>query len=273
LGDGMKWRTIAVAVLALAVCAASAATARAADPAKQTPFSTNEALEVPGMMLEPGQYLLRLIEPTAEPNVLQVFEIVQLWTGDQNRLLSTLLTMPNYDLPTTDKTVFTFFERGPKQSKALRLWFAPGRNYGQEFIYPKRQAVELAKAVGRGVLSMPPELPGNIGMLARTVEGVPAPATAPIAGAASEPRPTSPQAPPKQSPPEVNKIQHDATGATVPLQGRARARDPKAARGSQIVASSLPKTAGYLPLVALLGVLSFAGGALLRVLALRLEQP
>jgi len=138
---------------------------RAADPPKKTLFVINEAVEVPGMVLDPGRYILKLVEPGAERNVLQVFEVVQLWTGDERRLLSTLLTMPNYDRPTTDKTVFTFFERSPKQAKALRLWFPPGRNCGQEFVYPKSQAIELAKAVGRGVLSMPPELPGDIGAL------------------------------------------------------------------------------------------------------------
>jgi hypothetical protein len=136
----------------------------------QTPFVTNESLEVPGMMLAPGRYVLRLIEPGVERNVLQVFEVVQLWSGDEKRLLSTMLTMPNYDRPITDKTVFAFLERGPKQPKALRLWFSPGRNYGQEFVYPKAQAVELAKAVGRGVLSMPPELHGDIGLLAGGVQ-------------------------------------------------------------------------------------------------------
>src|ERR1700683_3733901 len=107
-----------VTITALAVCAAGAP-ARAADPAKQTPFSIDEPLEAPGMMLEPGRYLFKLIEPELHRNVLEVFETVQLWTGDETRLLTTLLTMPNYDQPTTDKTVVTFFERGPKQPKAL----------------------------------------------------------------------------------------------------------------------------------------------------------
>jgi len=252
----------------------------AGDPAKQTPFVTNEAVEVPGMMLGPGRYVLKLVEPETERNVLQVFEVLQLWTGDQNRLLSTLLTMPNYDLPTTDKTVFTFFERGPKRPKALRLWFSPGRNYGHEFIYPKAQAGELAKAVGRGVLSLPPELPGDIGRLARTVvEGGPAFAKAPISEPATEPRSPNPSsvtpapAPPSRaiaqaaSPREANTVQHDSPDSHI--QSRSRALDR---REPDRIASGLPKTASYLPLVALLGILGFVGGALVRVLALRLEQ-
>src|SRR5579872_2432644 len=169
--------------------------ASGAEPVRQTPFSINDSFEIPSMVLGPGQYIFKLVEREPERNVLDVFETVQLWTGDGSRLVSTLLTMPNYDQPITDKTVFTFFDRGPKQPKALRIWFAPGRNYGQEFVYPKLQAVELAKSVGRGVLSLPPELPGDIGKLANAVpqpNPVP-PAAQPVAVTPSAPvmQPTS----------------------------------------------------------------------------------
>jgi hypothetical protein len=224
--------------------------------------------------------------------------VVQLWTGDQNRLLSTLLTMPNYDLPTTDKTVFSFFERGAKQPKALRLWFSPGRNYGQEFIYPKAQAVELAKAVGRSVLSMPPELPGDIGVLVRSVvEGGSAAAKAPIAPVVSEPRrvgpaivtslpsqPSRQAAAPRLTPlPEPgSRAETSAPGAkpaesrpanvAQPIQSRARARDREAGPEPVRPPASLPRTASYLPVLAVLGMLAITAGTLLRILALRLER-
>src|SRR5579863_935935 len=222
MDTGMARRTIAVMVGAALWAGCTAPVARAADPLKQTPFATNESMEVPGMMLAPGRYVLRLVDPGPERNVLEVFEVVQLWTGDESRLLSTLLTMPNYDQPTTDKTVFTFFDRGPKQAKALRLWFAPGRNYGQEFVYPKAQAVELAKSVGRAVLSMPPELPGDIGKLTNAVpQPNPAPPAAqPVAVTPSAPvmQPTS-AAIPKIIPTAVAP----AAAMPAPLQSRARA--------------------------------------------------
>ena len=182
-------------LMGLVLCALTT-TSRAADVIKQTPFSINEPFEIPSMMLEPGNYVFKLIEREPQRNVLDVFETVQLWTSDETRLLSTMLTMPNYDQPTTDKTVFTFFDRGPKQPKALRIWFAPGRNYGQEFVYPQLQAVELGKSVGRAVLSMPPELPGDLGKLAAAP---PAPQPQPLRKAAA-PRAVNTVAP-KSSPP------------------------------------------------------------------------
>jgi hypothetical protein len=278
--------------LALATCAPLS---HSAEAPKQTSFVNNESMEVPGMMLGPGRYVLRLIEPATERNVLQIFEVVQLWTGDESRVLTTLLTMPNYDLPTTDKTVFAFFERGPKQAKALRLWFAPGRNYGQEFVYPKAQAVELAKTVGRGVLSLPPELPGDIGMFAGGVkDGSEAPVRTPVSALLAQP-PTShpsPFTPPANQPPPQpaaspalpgpstavsalprTELQRDGSGSAPRIQSRSRASDRAAVREPHRIADSLPKTASYLSLSALLGTLGIVGGVLLRILALRLDQP
>jgi len=282
----MCWRT-KVAVSIVGAWVAFVPLARAAEPLKQTPFVTNEPMEVPGMMLAPGRYVFRLVESSAERNVLQVFEVVQLWTGDESRLLSTLLTMPNYDLPTTDKTVFAFFERGPKQAKALRLWFPPSRNYGQEFVYPKAQAVELAKAVGRGVLSMPPELPGDIGLLAGGVQrgAAPTPARAPAPAAVPQQIPVSRPpvpAPAMQPPPQrvapPQQMAAPMSPSAAPrasgdlMQSRSRASANAMPREPQRIAAALPKTASYLPISAVLGILGIMGGVLLRLLAMRLER-
>jgi len=253
-----------VAATLLVLVVGTGLTARAGEAPRQTPFSTNEPLEVPGRILEPGSYVLKLIEPETQRNVLQVFETVQLWTGDEQHLLSTLLTMPNYDVPTTDKTVFAFFERGPKQPKALRIWFSPGRNYGEEFVYPRGQAVELAKSIGRGVLSLPAELPADIGQLNRpTAEYLQSPpAPAPVPAPRAEPA-ISNQAivsPAPNKAPQITPVQ------AAPVQSRARARNGK------MIAASLPQTGSYLPLLAMLGLLGIVAGMLLRMLGVRLER-
>jgi|SRR5579872_3416082 len=260
----------------VAFCLVAPLGIRAAEPAKETPFSVNSPLEIPGMMLDSGQYLFRLGEPAPERNVLQVFETVQIWAGDGARLLSTLLTMPNYDRPTTDKTVFSFFERGPNDPKALRLWFAPGRDYAQEFVYPKLQAVQLAKSAGRAVLSMPLELPADVGRLGMIA--APEPPAAPV---------TVPRAAPAQRPARIARFVRD-TASPVPAVEPVGTRPPGAQpqpkssgareRSAEIAArapdasGSLPKTASSLPLLATIGMLGIAGGVLLRLLAMRLER-
>src|SRR5579863_6393718 len=213
-------RGVGVGVCVLALYAGAAAAAPVSEPIHKTSFSIDQPLEVPGMLLNPGSYVLRLIEQEPQRNVLQVFEAVQVWSSDETRLLSTMLTTPNYDPRATERIVFSYFDRGRQQPRALRLWFAPGRNYSQEFVYPRAQAVELAKAAGRGVLSLPSELPAELGRAARMV---------------AEP---------------VSKSKK----AVLVAANRATMR-------------RLPKTASYLPLLALVGILASATGVLLRTLA------
>jgi hypothetical protein len=244
------WNRIAATALLVILNAA----AQPAETARKTPFTTNEPVEIPGTVLDGGQYVIRLVETEVYRNVLQVFETVQVWNADETQLLSTILTMPNYDRPTTDKTVFTFFDRGPKQAKALRLWFAPGRNYGQEFVYPTAQAVELAKSVGRSVLSMPPELPGNLGQVAKMVIA-PAPEANKVPFIPPLAVPMKPVAPPLVA----------RKPAGHPIESRARVQQ------KMPVATTLPKTGSYIPLLAALGMMFLIAGTLLRALSARLE--
>ena len=182
--------------------------------------------------------------------------------------------------------------------KALRIWFAPGRKYGQELVYPKAQAAELAKSVGRGVLALPAELPGDIGLLAWMVaEPNGAAARVPVAAAVSEPRaapvnatsaasPAQPVARPTQAgslersqAPRESRLaancasrDNGAASSSASVQSRARAREPKAAVAAPAMITSPPKTASYAALVAVMGLLRIGWGTLLRILALQLER-
>ena len=66
--------------------------------------------------------------------------IVQIFNADETQLQTTVLAIPNYRLEPTGKTQFQFWETPPGQPKALRAWFYPGDNFGQEFAYPKSAA-------------------------------------------------------------------------------------------------------------------------------------
>jgi hypothetical protein len=55
-------------------------------------------------------------------------------------VVTTILAIPNYRLQVTDKTVFQYWEVPAGQPRALRAWFYPGDNFGQEFAYPKQKS-------------------------------------------------------------------------------------------------------------------------------------
>ena len=88
--------------------------------------------------------------------------IVQIFNQDETTIYATILAIPNYRLKATDKTVITFRERAAGEPEALRAWFYPGRNWGEEFVYPKSKAMELAKTTNVPVLFTAAELPVEI---------------------------------------------------------------------------------------------------------------
>jgi len=132
--------------LALAVASigllgvALAPSARADQWDKRTILTVNEPIQVPGQVMQPGKYVMRLLDSPANRHIVQIFN------EDESHLITTILAIPNYRLEPTGKTQFSFWETPPGQPKALRAWFYPGDNFGQEFAYPKTEAVSLAAA-------------------------------------------------------------------------------------------------------------------------------
>ena len=70
--------------------------------------------------------------------------IVQIFTADESQVLATLMAIPDYRLTSTDQTVIKFGEVERGAPEAIRAWFYPGNTVGQEFVYPKSRAMELA---------------------------------------------------------------------------------------------------------------------------------
>jgi len=70
--------------------------------------------------------------------------IVQIRSGDDKEQIGFVLAISNYRLEPTSKTVITFKEVPAGQPEPIRAWFYPGRSFGHEFVYPKKRAVELA---------------------------------------------------------------------------------------------------------------------------------
>jgi len=129
--------------------------ATADDWNKETKVTFSEPVEVPGagaQVLPAGTYVFELVDSMPNRN------IVRIRSADRRHVYTTILAIPNYRLQSTDKTVMTFKERAAGQPEALRAWFYPGDNWGQEFVYAKSRAVELAKVVNEPVLATPIEL-------------------------------------------------------------------------------------------------------------------
>src|SRR5947209_1512759 len=133
--------------------------AKADDWNRKTVVTFSGPVEIPGVhlagwgVLPAGTYVFKILDSQSDRHIVQIF------SKDELTVYATILAIPNYRLKATDKTVMPYRERPVGQPEALRAWFYPGRNWGEEFVYPKAKAVALAKATNTPVLFTAVEIP------------------------------------------------------------------------------------------------------------------
>jgi len=123
---------------------------------KKTYITINEAVQVPGKVLQPGRYVMKLAESQSNRH------IVQIYNDREDQLQTTVLAIPNYRMQPTGKTEFQWWETPAGQPKAIRAWFYPGDNFGQEFAYPKSEAVAIASSTNQQVPTTYAESEANL---------------------------------------------------------------------------------------------------------------
>jgi len=219
--------------LTLVCCSLLFATfsARADEWNKKTVVTFSAPVELPGIVLPAGTYVFKLLDSLSDRHIVQVFN------QDETKIYTTILAIPNYRLTPTGETVMRFTERAKDAPEAVHAWFYPGDNFGQEFVYPKARAVELAAEVKAPVLAAPvtPETPPEE-MTKAPVETI----APPVVEETPAPPPVVEQPAPAPEP--------EPTPAPAPVP-------------------EIPKTASPMPLVAFLGVTSLALALLLKRLA------
>jgi LPXTG-motif cell wall-anchored protein len=135
----MKFVKTIFAVFALTLLGATLAPgARADEWNKKTIMTFSQAVEIPGQILPAGTYTFVLLDSPSDRHIVQIFD------ADGSHIIATVLAINNYRLKPTGDTVVKFSERSGDNPEALKGWFYPGDNFGQEFVYPKQRAIELA---------------------------------------------------------------------------------------------------------------------------------
>src|SRR5579864_1312428 len=149
---------------------AFAPSVKADDWDRKTVLTFSAPVEIPGVhlagwgVLPAGTYVFKILDSQSDRHIVQIF------SKDELTVYATILAIPNYRLKATDKTVMTFRERPAGQPEALRAWFYPGRNWGEEFVYPKAKAIELAKATNTPVLFTAVEIPVEVAVPIKSAE-------------------------------------------------------------------------------------------------------
>ena len=234
---------------ALASCvgllgAAFAPTMRADEWNKRTILTVNQAIQVPNATLQPGKYVMKLLDSPSNRHIVQIFD------ANEQHLITTVLAIPNYRLQPTGKTSFGFWETPAGQPKALRSWFYPGDNFGQEFAYPMNQAVQIAAATNQNVPTTYAQSESDL-TTARVATVTPS--------GKEEPMPQSTVAEqPRTTPQPETQVAQNTTPAPAP-------------EAPEATPQALPHTASPYPLIGLLGLLSLAGYGVLTLATKRVS--
>jgi hypothetical protein len=213
----MKIVKTVLVVAALSILGAmSVSSARADEYNKKTVMTFSQPIEIPGQILPAGTYTFKLLDSLSDRHIVQVFN------ADGSQLITTVLAINNYRLHPTGRTVVKFVERPGDEPEALKAWFYPGDNFGQEFVYPKPRAIQLALEVKEPIPALQAET--NDLNTAQIVAVTPEEKEVPVTEAIQTTAP----------------VAEAATPAPAPA----------------VETAELPKTASAVPLIALLGLAS-----------------
>ena len=228
---------------------------------KLTTITIDEPMQLPSTTLQPGTYVIKLLATSSADR-----HTVQFFDKDQKHIIATIEAIPNERVRPTGKSVFAFWETPAGQPKALRAWFYPGDNFGQEFAYPKDEAARISASNNNAAVPIDKDKDNNnktaavrssqndTAAASPAPAAEPAPAPAPVHAAQAAPVAEPAPAP---APVEVAAAQRPARAAADNSSDAQRVNTAPAA-------NTLPRTASSLPLFALIGLLSMGAALALR---------
>lgn len=142
-------RVISIATASLAVVLLALTMRVAAqdfNPLEKSYLTFSNTVELPGLSLPAGTYTFKLAD-TPGRNVVQVL------SRDEKEVFGQFLFVQAERADVTDDTVVTFKEMPAGTTPAIQYWFYPAEKIGKEFIYPKDQAVRIARTTHQTVLT------------------------------------------------------------------------------------------------------------------------
>lgn len=289
-----RMKSITTAACAALLVGAVGATAQ---PADRTTFVTfSGPISIPGKTLPAGTYTFRLADSPADRHIVQIYD------REQTQLFATVLAVPAERPAPEGEPMITFRETPANTPPALRYWYYAGEKSGNEFVYPRSQAMTIARNSGESVMSMdadatdvtkwsgtPERVTTNAEpqSTASTTTGTSTstttasttassttaqPTTAPTSEPTAQPTTSQPAARPATTPEPTTTSQpttapeRPTTTPDRPATTASRpSQDQPVGTSGRAETSELPRTAGELPAVGLIALVAFAGAFALRL--------
>jgi hypothetical protein len=199
-------------------------------PERKSTLTIATPLEVPGAILDPGTYVVKLVDTQSNRNIVTITSV------DEKKIYATAICTPHVAADEPRHTEFMFYSVPEGQNKVLRTWYLPNDRYGQDFVYPPDRAAALRQATNTEVPALTSE---------QSSELANRPAPAAVVSEAEPPKPVEASAPAPAPPPAAEP-------------------EPAPAAMTADASSTLPKTASRTPLLLAAGILALGAASVLR---------
>src|SRR5262249_27872790 len=94
---------------------------------KRTRITVDKPWSLPGTVLQPGTYVMRLYDSPSNR------QMVEVWNEDETKLEARVIGLPAYRLAPSNDTVLNFYEHRNQDPAPVQQWFHPGNLAGVEF--------------------------------------------------------------------------------------------------------------------------------------------
>jgi len=132
----------------------AAVPASASQDTTSAKFSVSTETQVPGEILQPGSYSIRILDHLSDRLIVRIDNV----KGANH---PTFIGLPNPSLGKADRSGVIRWESGPSGTSAARGFHFPNGT-DIEFVYPKAEAVALAKLNSSGVPAIDPASEGRV---------------------------------------------------------------------------------------------------------------
>ena len=215
-------------------------------------FTFSQPVTIPNETLPAGKYLFRVNA--------QDRNIVEIYTGDKSRMIRRVFAIHAARSDSPERAEIRLIEGGSDAPVAIGTWWYPLQRQGWEFIYPREQALKLAKAARQPILTTADNVPADkidsSSDLVRLDQGG---AEADFE-ASDNPQPAQVRGTAQMG--DVAAADAKANQVASAMSGQSAASSTTARAETQSAAgrTSLPRTASSIPTIALLSVLACAAG-------------
>lgn len=217
-------------------------------------FTFSQSVTIPNETLPAGKYLFRVNS--------QNRNIVEIYTGDKARMIRRVFAIHAARSDSPERAEIRLIEGSSDAPVAIGTWWYPLQRQGWEFIYPREQALKLAKTSRQPILTTAENVPADkIDSSSDLVRMDPSGSQADVESSAN-PQPTAVRG--TAQPGDVASADAKANQVAAAMNGQSRpAASTTTARAETQNATgrtALPRTASSTPGVALVSALACAAG-------------